>query len=105
MLSYPVVDKINATNEKPESDDQYIAEVQKMVSTFTEVNPNSLNELMPINVIRTEIFEKIDNTTDKDANGIGFRLVKLLDDYLPENDFPTYSDSIKKYLKYLAGNW
>jgi hypothetical protein len=104
LLLYPVVNKINATNEKPESDDQYIAEVQKLVSTFTEVNPNSLNELMPINVIRTEIFEKIDNTTDKNANGIGFRLVKLLDDYLPENDFPTYSDSIKKYLKYLAGN-
>jgi hypothetical protein len=104
LLSYPVVDKINANNEEPEPTNQYIAEVQRMVSTFKEVNPNSFDELVSIDIIRTEIFDKIENTHDKDPNGIGLLLVRLLTEDLSENDFPCYSEPIKKYLKYLAGN-
>ena len=100
LLSYVLLDKLNATNEPPDSNNLFISRVENMVSTFKAVNPNSIDELTPVDCIRSEIFGKLEGARQADWDEKSRGLMRLLKDYLPTNVYPCYSDDIKKWFDY-----
>lgn len=104
LLVLPLIDKINAKNEQPQSVDQYIADVQKTVFTLKPVNPYSQEELTPIDCIRYDIYKKVLAFKELKQYKTADRLINLLKDYLPDKEFPCYSDELKVFYKYINNN-
>jgi hypothetical protein len=100
LLSYMLLDKLNAKNELPESNDQFVSRAENMVSTFKDVNTNSADELTPIDCIRSQIFDKLAEAQKADWDEKSRGLKKLLNDYLPAKIYPVYTDDMKKCFEY-----
>ncbi|HEY4323205.1 MAG TPA: hypothetical protein VGN20_04445 [Mucilaginibacter sp.] len=99
LLKYALVDKINAQKAEPQPNNEYIADMLKLTSTFKPVNPYSPDELTHIDDLRWDIMNKMEALKVNDSNNTLVRLHKILTDYLSVKDFPCYSDDVKKDLE------
>ncbi len=100
LLSFVLSDKLNARNESPELTDQFILSVQNIVSTLKPANPNSSEELVPIECIRSQIFARLEEAKKANWDKTSGPLLKLLTDYLPVNLYPCYDDDMKRWFEY-----
>ena len=73
-----------------------------MISTFKGVNPNSPDEITPVDCIRIQIFGKLEEARKADWDEKSPGLIKLLKDYLPVKTYPIYSENIKKCFDYFG---
>jgi hypothetical protein len=99
LQKYALVDKINALKEEPQPNNDYIADMQKLTSTFKPANPFSQDELTHIDELRWDIMNKMAVLKVNDSNNTLMRLHKILTDYLSVKDFPCYSDDVKRDLE------
>jgi hypothetical protein len=98
-LTYPLLVKLNARKEQPQSTGDFIAAVQKTITSFKQLNANSQDETTPIDILRWTIIDRIKESKAQNQPGTTIRLLQLLNDYLPEKDFPFYFDNTKQAIE------
>jgi len=97
LLSYPLVDKINIDNEKALDTDEFIKENQKTLLAFKPFNKKSKDDILPIDIIRISVLNKINKVNSPDMRE---RLILFLRTYLSEKSYPCYNSKIQRVLNY-----
>jgi len=101
LLRHPMVDKLNVNDNTPLSLQEYINDLKKYIPTFTSVNKNSNDELLPIDLIRYDLIDLFGedalNTEPEKAK----QLLELLNTYLPDDKYPCNSANLSDFLNSL----
>lgn len=98
LRAYPMVDKLNPNGSKQLSLKEYLAELKKHVATFTNVNKNAPNELLPIDLIRYDLIDLFGKDTLSTDSAKAKQLLKVLKTYLPEDKYPYTTESLRELL-------
>jgi len=92
-----LVDKINIDNEKALDTDEFIKENQKTLLAFKPFNKKSKDDILPIDIIRISVLNKINKVNSPDMRE---RLILFLRTYLSEKSYPCYNSKIQRVLNY-----
>lgn len=101
LNSLAVVDKLGFIKEPGLNYTNYYNNMEKLLQLANEINRNSIDECFMLDGYRYSIFSKVYNFIMNNEKPKASALLKLLDTYVNEKDFPYRDGQARKYLEQL----
>ncbi|MDB5257673.1 MAG: hypothetical protein JWM14_2368 [Chitinophagaceae bacterium] len=100
-LSKILVSEVNTKGEKPYAFETYLSEITKAFELTKSINMNSQDQIYFVDNLRYDLILHLEEQNELGNKKGVKQLIKLLDTYTPEDQFPYWTAEIGNYVDYL----
>ncbi len=101
LVKHYLIEKLEIEPTSGYDYSKFKTEIAKILSIIKKVNPNSSQEVEFIDALRYIVLEKISSEWNNKNLANAKELLKLMDSYIDEKEFPVLQENWKKYMDYL----